>query len=139
MAPGLSARVSEAVHDGSLVQAAFSGGLLVTLHFLAVPLEPRWTLCAYEHLTGRPCPLCGLTRALSLLLHGQWASALHFNVLSPLVLVMLGGMLITALAQLSGYRRRRPWFSSVWKGRAWTAVSILFLVYGVVRFFKLMV
>ncbi len=54
-----------------------------------VPLVPAWRLCGWYWLTGWPCPLCGLTRAMSQLMHGQVRSALELNALSPLVVVVL--------------------------------------------------
>jgi hypothetical protein len=74
-------------------------------------------LCGFHWLTGLPCPLCGLTRAVLALAKGQWAAALHFNALSPLAFAML--------------------FSLFWSGRIrsrlWTAGTAAFAVYGVVR------
>lgn len=42
--------------------------------------------CPMALFVGVPCPGCGLTRATSLLLHGDLAAALHMH---PLVLVVL--------------------------------------------------
>ena len=36
-------------------------------------------LCLFKALTGLPCPGCGLTRAFSSLLHGQFAKAYAFH------------------------------------------------------------
>jgi hypothetical protein len=54
-----------------------------------VPAEPRYRLCAFDWLTGRPCPLRGLTRGLFALATGRFNEAEHFNALTPLGFAML--------------------------------------------------
>jgi len=48
--------------------------------------------CAFHLLTGWLCPGCGLTRAVHHLLHGDVTTALAFNALLPLYLLLLGGL-----------------------------------------------
>jgi hypothetical protein len=74
-------------------------------------------LCPFYWLTGRPCPLCGLTRAFCALAKGHWSQALHFHALSPLAFVML----------FSLFWRFR------WRPRLWTCGLASILVYGVCR------
>lgn len=71
------------------LRAAASVLLFAVLWYGSVPAEPGVRLCAFHWLTGRPCPLCGLTRALFALAKGRFAEALHFNALSPLGFAML--------------------------------------------------
>ena len=80
---------------------------------------PAFPLCGFHWLTGRPCPLCGLTRGLLALARGQWGAAFHYNALSPIGLAML----------LSLYWRAPA------RARLWTAGIGAFTVYGVVRLF----
>jgi hypothetical protein len=100
-----------------LRRAAAAVLLLGVLWYFSPAAEPRFTVCAFHWLTGRNCPLCGLTRALFALAKGHWREALHFNALSPLAFAML--------------------FSLFWKfparGRLWTAGLAAFAVYGVWR------
>jgi hypothetical protein len=99
------------------VRIAFSHLLLAALWYFTVPPEPAIRLCPFHWLTGRECPLCGMTRALFALAKGHWREALHWNALSPLGFVML--------------------FSLFWKfhlrKRLWTAGIAAFAVYGVWR------
>ena len=37
------------------------------------------TICIFKNLTSLPCPSCGTTRALALILNGQVADALEMN------------------------------------------------------------
>ncbi len=71
------------------LRAAGAAALLAFLHFVSVPAEPRFRLCAFHRLTGRPCPLCGLTRGIFALAKGRLDEAEHFNALSPLGFAML--------------------------------------------------
>ena len=75
----------------------------------------RW--CGFHWLTGRPCPLCGLTRALFALAKGHWGAAIRFHALSPLAAAMLISL---------------PWN---WRHRArlWTAGLAAIGVYGIGR------
>ena len=63
--------------------------LFTALWYFSVPGDPGVRLCGFHWLTGRPCPLCGLTRALFALAKGHWTEAVHFNALSPLAFAML--------------------------------------------------
>lgn len=49
----------------------------------ATPILPSGLLTSF---TSFECPACGMTRATHSLLHGQWARALDFNPLAPLIL-----------------------------------------------------
>jgi len=50
-------------------------------------LEHLLPACPIRALFGIPCPGCGLTRAVILCLHGDWATSLHAHPLAPIVLV----------------------------------------------------
>jgi Protein of unknown function (DUF2752) len=68
-------------------------GLLISVvAFLQVSLAvlglPAWQ-CPFFHLTGIPCPGCGLTRATLLLLHGDWRQSLALHAFAPLFLFAL--------------------------------------------------
>jgi uncharacterized protein DUF2752 len=49
---------------------------------------PGWQ-CPIYHATGIPCPGCGLSRAIILLLHGDWQASLHLHVFAPIVLLAI--------------------------------------------------
>jgi Protein of unknown function (DUF2752) len=94
-------------------------GVYAALRAITMPAAPRWRLCGFHWLTGRPCPLCGVTRGLCELAKGHWRAALHFNLLSPLAFAML--------------------FALFWTGpvraRLWTLGLAAFAAYGVCRVF----
>jgi hypothetical protein len=79
--------------------------------------EPSIRLCGFHWLTGRPCPLCGLTRGLFALAKGHWSQAIHFNALSPLGFTMLFALVLDV-----------PWLA-----RLWTFGIAAFAMYGICR------
>lgn len=85
------------------------GGLVVVLLVLRTvdPEMANWlpfrTSCGA--ITGVPCIFCGMTRALHLLLNGQFSRALYFNWLAfPFLAVV--GLVIVSLAIEIVQRRR---------------------------------
>jgi hypothetical protein len=50
--------------------------------------RPGPKICLLRHAVGLPCPLCGMTRGLSLCLHGHPGEASLFNPLAVPVLLL---------------------------------------------------
>jgi hypothetical protein len=97
------------------VAAAIS--VFAVLWYITPPVEPSLRLCGFHWLTGRDCPLCGLTRAMFALAKGQWSEAIHFNALSPLSFAMLFALILNAPGT----------------ARLWTLGMVAFAVYGICR------
>ena len=89
-------------------------GIVAVLFFVTPPEIP---VCGFRWLTGRPCPLCGLTRAMFALAKGHFREAIAFHALSPLAVVMLVGLL---------------WNRPAW-ARLWAPCAVVFAVYGTWR------
>lgn len=71
-------------------------------------------LCAFRHLSGQPCPLCGATHACAALLDGNLAAAWQANPgLLPLLAIAAAHTAALALEAVTGRR-----FGS---GRLWTS------------------
>ncbi|GIK39797.1 MAG: hypothetical protein BroJett011_36300 [Chloroflexota bacterium] len=81
---------------------AGAGGLQAGLVSLGIP---GWQ-CPFLHVTGLPCPGCGLSRAVVLLLQGDWRASLGLHAYAPLFIVAL--LLVTWAAILPG--QQRTWF-----------------------------
>jgi len=96
-------------------------GVLAVLWCFTPPSEPSVRLCGFHWLTGRDCPLCGLTRGLFALAKGRWSQAIHFNALSPLGFAMLFALILDA-----------GW-DAAWLTRLWKAGIAAFAVYGICR------
>lgn len=82
--------------------------LLLPLLLIFIPtawLERRRSLCIIKNLTGKNCPGCGMTRAISSASHGEFKQALRYNKLVVVVLPLLAYTWLRALT--SAYRRYR--------------------------------
>jgi len=83
-------------------------------------LPERLDLCGFHWLTGRPCPLCGMTHALTALGMGRWSDAVSFHALSPMAAaLLLAGPLLA--------------FTPSLERRAWQFAVVAFAVFGVLR------
>ena len=65
---------------------------------------PSWQ-CPLRHGLRIPCPGCGLSRAITTLIRGDWQTSLTFHAFAPLFLVAL--ILITGVTLLPSPHRRR--------------------------------
>ena len=93
--------------------AAMACGMAVLC--LCTPLE--LPVCAFRGLTGRLCPLCGLTHAIFALAKGHFNEAIHWHALSPLAVLLLVGAL----------------WNSPRMARVWMPSLVVFAAYGVLR------
>jgi hypothetical protein len=122
---------------GAVWQIAVAGVALLFLRLYAVPLQPKFMVCGFHWLTGRPCPLCGMTRALSLLAKGHWMEAIQFNVLSPLVFAVLCASLVVGILQLAGWDSGRRLIPAAVRRNFWSGWVVLFLGFGLLRFLQI--
>jgi hypothetical protein len=63
--------------------------------------------CLFYHMTGLPCPACGLTRSFVCIAHGQLSQAVVWHPLGP---VLFAAALFYWLDALSRTKRGRPLF-----------------------------
>ncbi len=76
--------------------------ILLPLLLIFIPtawLERQRSLCLFKNLTGRPCPGCGMTRAISAAAHGNFKQAWRYNKLALIVLPLLSYQWLRALAR----------------------------------------
>jgi hypothetical protein len=102
-----------------MLRWAIAASLFAVLWSVTPAAEPRFHLCGFYWLTGHPCALCGMTRAMFALAKGHLAEAVRFNALAPLGFAMI--------------------FSSFWSGKMtgkiWSLGIAAFGVYGIYRVF----
>lgn len=82
-----------------VVLAPFLG---VTALLLANPTDDGPTICPFAFSTGMACPGCGMTRAASQILRGNFDIALTYHPLVPIVIIQLLGGWVWFLLRRSG-------------------------------------
>lgn len=81
-----------------------------------LPVHPPST-CPLLTLTGIPCPLCGMTRAVVAAEHGHWLASLRFN---PLGIPLVVGVIALLVARKAQPRLRLPvWVLPAMLGVVW--------------------
>ena len=92
--------------------------------------ESFFPICPLFSLTGFACPGCGMTRAMHSLVHGDVYTAIDYNILSPIVFILLF-VIFTSLSlkaiRGSGLAYRPPTL------RVQSAIFIAVMVFGIVR------
>lgn len=119
----LSPAIATAIlRDRRLALAVFGfGALNVALFVLHLP---TWQ-CPLLRTTGVPCPGCGLTRAIALLLRGQWRASLTMHAFAPMFVF---GLAMIGFAALLPSPRRQAFVSWIQKIEQRTAFTTLLVV-----------
>ena len=81
------------MNRASLISLGRIGLLLILpLALLVIPtawLERSPTVCVFRRITGKPCPGCGMTRAVSSVMHGRFREGYRYNkrvvIVAPLL------------------------------------------------------
>jgi hypothetical protein len=96
------------------VRVAAGGMVAVAAVWPVLPVHPPFA-CPLRSLTGIPCPLCGMTRAVVAAAHGHLSASLAFNP---------GGIFVLALAVVAILR-------PAWPARLQVPTWSLFSILGV--------
>lgn len=130
-----SQRESSCPREAFFWRAGTAGSVLALLTFLPLPLKPQIPLCGFLWLTSRPCPFCGLTRALACLWKGELGTALSLHPLSPLAFAALLIIFLGSSLGVAWPEARCLCVPKEASRRFWSACLLLFLAYGALRFF----
>jgi hypothetical protein len=92
------------------------------------PAKTVFIPCLFFHLTGVPCPGCGMSRAIADLLQGRFHQALVLNVFSfPLALFSIIAIIWIVMDILRGYESLVPALKKPWKPiMVISALSLIF-------------
>jgi hypothetical protein len=103
---------------------------LTLLIFFDPSSESFFPACPLYTTTGLACAGCGLTRATHAIIHGDLYRGIRYNILSPLVMVLLG---YTWLA-LAGFAvRGRSLSFRLLHGKTSTVILVTLIVFSIVR------
>jgi Protein of unknown function (DUF2752) len=91
-----------------LAGAALAAGLVLAAW--TPPDDPAWSVCLFRRLAHVPCATCGMTRALSLLAHGDLRGSLVRHPLAaPFAAEAAALWLLAPLALRRGWRPPGTW------------------------------
>jgi hypothetical protein len=92
--------------------------------------------CTFYHLTGYPCPSCGMTTSFSLLVRGDVVNSLRANAVGTLLAVVCLALIPWGLA--SAWRGRLVYVRSVERAITWGVclfLGLMLLRWGIVLAF----
>jgi len=112
---------------GGAVAMLFGLGLLV---FFDPSAESFFPACPLYKTTGLACAGCGLTRATHAIIHGDFYRGIRYNILSPLVMLLLG---YTWLALAALAVRGRSLSFGFLHGRTSTVILVTLLAFSIGR------
>jgi hypothetical protein len=93
------------------------------------PGQPgHYPLCPFRATTGLACPGCGTLRCLHALLHGHFAAAVGFNVLTVAAVPFVMWNYAAVIAPVFGRNRPRPPVVPAWVSRVIVVVMFVFWV-----------
>lgn len=116
------APVSPLLRDRKFVLVvAGTAGVQIALVSLNLP---GWG-CPFFRVTGIPCPGCGLTRAVILLLKGDLQASLRFHAFAPIVLLTAVALILVLLLPRS---ITQPAISKVTMLEQQTGFTVIILV-----------
>ncbi|MCC7369613.1 MAG: DUF2752 domain-containing protein [Chloroflexi bacterium] len=107
-------------------------------------LPPDWVLhgpqlCIFKLMSGLPCPGCGLTRAVVLLMHGDLTGSLYYHPLA--VFLVLAALLLVAVdayawwrAHPGGLAATKPSWLLEWLSKTpapWVLIGLMLALWAV--------
>jgi hypothetical protein len=108
------------------------GGAAIGFSALALrpPVAGAYPACPWLTITGMDCPFCGGLRSATAMLHGDWATAVDYNLLAAVMvpLVLVGAVLALLLGA-----RAQPMVQSFTSGRALTLALVVVAGWFVLR------
>ncbi len=62
--------------------------------------KEEFHVCLFKNVTGFPCPSCGTTRAIMLLLNGEFVKSMQLNPFGIVVVLLMGAIPLWILADI---------------------------------------
>lgn len=110
----------------SLLLIACLAGFIYLFYSIHTMQSQTFRVCLIKNVTGYPCPSCGTTRAVTLLLDGKITESLLLNPFGILIAIIMTIFPLWILADIflkketfySWYKKteaiiRKPWLASV--------------------------
>ncbi len=109
--------------------------LLLPVYFILPVGDSHFTICPFFHLTGIPCPGCGMGRALVYIFHLHFIEALYYNpfgfVVAAVQCYMIASFFFPYLIELTKEQKRLVTFIQY-------TFAFFFILYGLIRIYSFM-
>ncbi|MGF1601975.1 MAG: DUF2752 domain-containing protein [Thermosynechococcaceae cyanobacterium] len=93
--------------------------------------------CPIRHLTGIPCPTCGMTRSFAAIAQGNWEQAISFHLFGPVLFALFATIVVHAAIELKTNHRWTTFYTqSICRRDVQTISIVAYLGY---YFFRLLV
>ncbi len=102
---------------------------ILCIYFYFDPSDNFFPRCPFLSITGYQCPGCGSQRAIHALLHGDIASAWHFNAI---LLVFIPVVVVLLIAELKREKWSRFYAKVNSRWMIWGAAIVL-LIWWILR------
>jgi hypothetical protein len=117
------------------IRVAAAGVLLfgILVAFLVPPSHLSFLKCAFHSVTGHSCLMCGMTRSLYAIAHGEFAASVRHHLFGPAVFIaMLLGFMVFSAEAVSGKKATLPKAGKI-RNRILIVFAVLWLVYWAAR------
>jgi hypothetical protein len=92
--------------------------------------------CPILHLTGVPCPTCGMTRSFTAIAQGRWEQAVSFHLFGPILFLLFSGIVVHLSVELTTQHRWTTFYTRLINRRDFQILSITaYLGYYFARLF----
>ncbi|MDZ8239071.1 MAG: DUF2752 domain-containing protein [Nostoc sp. ChiQUE01a] len=116
----------------------FSCTPLLATYFYHQGYRVGFLVCPIRHLTGIPCPTCGMTRSFIAIAQGNLAQALAENLFGPLLFASFGIVAVHITLELLTKRRIIAFYCHLLKERKLQIIGLfIVLTYYMLRLYKL--
>jgi Protein of unknown function (DUF2752) len=94
--------------------------------------------CALRHLTGIPCPACGMTRSFIAFAKGDFATSVHQHLFGPLLFVACLLVFLHICSELRFGYKIQGWHTQLLKKRGFVwGFGVIFLGYYCLRLYQM--
>jgi hypothetical protein len=100
---------------------------LLGAYFYSRGFKISFLICPLRHLTGIPCPTCGMTRSFMAIVRGDWLQALAAHLFGPVLFASFLIAIVHIASELLTGRRITAFYIQLLRRRA-LQVNILFIV-----------
>ncbi len=107
--------------------------LLLPVYFILPTGDSHFTICPFFHLTGVPCPGCGMGRSLVHIFHLHFLEALYYNpfgyIVAAVQCYMIASFFFPYLIEFSKEQKRLAKLAQY-------IFALFFVLYGILRIYS---